>query len=797
MIRTYISLAIKYLIKQPSYSFLSIMGFSLAFAGVLYIYSHLSYQNRYDRHVETWNRVYRLSGEINLPDNENTHGLLGPRLAPTLKEDLASVENMTRLVPFQEKCIVTRGEEFYFEDQVYYADSTVFEVFPIPFIEGSPRDALVADGQVVISESIARKYFGKTAVIGEILTLNNFKDFVITGVTEDLPENIHHKMHILISGKSFNPEMQEMIEGRDSENFWRPFCYSFIMLREHTDVKDFEDAFPAFYEKYMAEFGSFLKADFNLIVTPLRDLHFTPQFSYDLPKGNRSYHYLLIVAGGFLLLISLLNYLNLFSASLASRNHSLGMFKVNGASRVHLLKILIWEWLVILLVSAAVAWFLFTGVHRYLQNWMEGGISASGLPAAVMLLLLGIIILVILSFFMVPVISRISRHPMNLLRGIVSGRNRGGRWLFGKGSVIIQITLSMILIILSMVITGQVRHMLKADTGFNPHNVVQVKLHAERESVDRIYSFKDELMKLSQVELASYSSNAPGESLGTAHFKLDNNGVEASKIVSLMAIDADYIPLMQMELKEGRNFDRNRPTDPQSGIILNEACIEFLGMGEKLSGKQIRNIEILGVLKSGAYNSLHEDSRPIAFYFETGNRGYMNVRLNTTDLRGAVNSIQEVYRELFQTIPFEVSFLDKTVEQMYRDDINQSKLLALFTMLNIVIANIGLFGLVALLNRQRTREIGIRKVNGALKWQVVFLLGKQLFIWVLLAVLIAVPVTWYITDLWLQSFASRVNFQWWVIPLGGLILLASVLITTGYMTLRSASKNPVDTLRYE
>ena len=795
MIRTYISLAIKYLIKQPAYSLLSIMGFSLAFAGVLYISSHLSYQNGYDKHVHTWDRVYRLSGEINLPDNENTHGLLGPRLAPTLKEDFASVENMTRLLPFEEKCIMTRGEDFFFEDQVYYADSTVFEVFPIPFLHGSPVQALVADGQMVISESIARKYFGKTEVIGEILRLNNSKDYVISGVIEDLPENVHHKMHILLSMKSLNPQVLEVFDGSDSENYWRPSCYHFIMLQSNAPIEDFESAFPSFYEQYMAEFGTFLKADFHLIVTPLKDLHFTPQFSYDLPKGNRSYHYLLIAAGGFLLLISLLNYINLFSASLASRTHSLGMFKVNGASRTHLFKILVWEWVVILISSGAIAWFLFTGVDIYLQTWLKGGVA--GLRSGGILFLLGLIMLLILFSFMIPVISRISRDPMNLLQNSTHGNNRNSRSMFGKGSVIIQITLSVILIILSLVITGQVRYMLRADTGFNPYNVIQVKLHAEIESPDRIYSFKDELQKLPEVELAAYSSNVPGEALGTSHFKLDQDGVEASKIVSLMAIDADYIPLMQMELREGRNFDRNRPTDPQSGIIFNEASIQFLGLGDSLTGKRIRNIEILGVLKNGDYNSLHEDSRPIAFYFMTGNRGYMNIRLNTTDVQGAIRSIQEVYETLFKSIPFEATFLDSTVEEMYRDDINQSKLLALFTILSIVIANIGLFGLVALLNRQRTREIGIRKVNGALKWQVVFLLGKQLFLWVLIAVLIAVPVTWYISDLWLRSFATRISFQWWVIPLGGIIILTSVLITTGYMTFRSASKNPVDTLRYE
>ncbi|MCK5693334.1 MAG: FtsX-like permease family protein, partial [Bacteroidales bacterium] len=241
----------------------------------------------------------------------------------------------------------------------------------------------------------------------------------------------------------------------------------------------------------------------------------------------------------------------------------------------------------------------------------------------------------------------------------------------------------------------------------------------------------------------------------------------------------------------------DQPTDSQTGIILNEACISFLGLGDSLVGKHIQQMEILAVLKNGKYNSLHEESRPVAIYFMTANRGYMNVKLNTADLSGALKYIEDTYYQFFDNIPFEYGFLDQTMEEMYRNDINQSKLLGVFTILSIVIANIGLFGLVSLLNRKRIREIGIRKVNGALKWQIVVLLGKQLVLWVAIAVVIAIPVTWYISRLWLQNFASRTSFSWWIVLLGGVIILLSAMITTAAMTLRASSRNPVETLRYE
>lgn len=797
MIRTYIAIAIKYLIKQPSYSLLSILGFSLAFASVFFIYSHVSYQTGYDKHVDTWDRVYRLSGEINLPANENIHGLLGPRLGPVMKEEIPAIENMARLIPFQEKAIITVDETIFFEEQVYHADSTLFKVFPMMFLYGSPGQALVADGKVVISESIALKYFGKSDVVGQSLNINNNKDFVITGVTRDLPDNTHHKLHILISMNSIQPQRLEQLNASNSENYWRPSAFHFILLGEHNHIEEVEAAFSGFYKKYMEEFGNFLKADFSLIITPLPDLHFTPQFAYDLPKGNRSYNYLFMGAALFILLIALLNYTNLLSASMAGRTRSLGVFKINGASRSHVYKLLVTESLIIITLSTLIAWFILTGLESYLNNWLGGALLSTGFHTGSFLVVVLIAIGVFTIAFLLSVISKIYQQPIHLLQGHSS--SIPGRKLFGlgKGSIVIQFTLSVILIMSSILITRQVQHLIRADVGYNTDQVVQVKLHASGPQVEKIFSFKEEVKRSPLVSAAAYSSNVPGESLGTSHFKLNVDGQEASKIVHLMTIDADYIPLMEMEFREGRNYDPTRPKEAQSGIILNEACIEFLGLGDSLAGKFIRNIEVLGVLKSGKYNSLHDDSRPIVFNFGTHTRGYLNVKLNTSDLQGALAYLEETYRQFFETIPFESTFMDQTVEAMYQNDINQSKLLGGFTLLSIVIANIGLFGLVALLNRKRIKEIGIRKVNGAQKWEIVFLLGRQLLLWVVIAVVIAIPITWYIARLWLQNFASQTSFAWWIIPLGGLVILLSALLTTALITLRASTRNPVETLRYE
>jgi putative ABC transport system permease protein len=589
----------------------------------------------------------------------------------------------------------------------------------------------------------------------------------------------------------------ERLASRESENYWRPMAYNFIMLGEQNSLQEFENAFPDFYVKYMAEFGDFLKAEFRLITTPLADLHFTPNYSYDLPKGNRSYHYLLITAGIFLLLIALLNYSNMLSASMSARTHSLGIFKVNGALKSHLYGMLITESYLILILATLIAWFLLSAVEPYFNNWLDGALVSSPWETGTLLLMTLLFVGISSLAFLLSVSSKIYRQPLNLLRGNPLPGSFNHPFRVGKVSIILQFTLAAILIISSLLIDHQVKYLLRAETGYDSENIVQIKLHAPNLPVERIWTFKEELAKSPMIGGAAYSSNIPGETLGTSHFKIDVDGTEASKIVSLLGIDADYIPLMNMEFREGRNFKTGNPGAPNSGIILNEAGVDFMGLGDSLAGKYIRNIEILGVLKNGHYNSLQDDSRPIAFYYETGNRGYMNVKIVSEDLPGAMNFIKKTYETFFTQLPFESTFMDETVEAMYRNDINQSNLLGVFTALSIILANIGLFGLVATINRKRIKEIGIRKVNGAQKSQLVVLLGKQLILWILIALIVAVPVTWYMIKIWQQGFANRAPFAWWTIPLGGLIILISGVITTLWITLRAANRNPVDTLRYE
>ena len=800
MIIKYISISLKYLLKHPGYSVFSILGLSLAFASVFLIYSHLNYQYGYDKHFENHNRVYRVSGSINLPDNENIHAILGPKLSPVMKDEIPVIVEYCRLRPFPSECVVTADEESYYEEQVYNADPSVFNVFPVKFLYGTPVEALTGVGKAVISKRMANKYFGKTDALGEKFKINQL-DYTVTAVIEDLPPNVHHRLDILISIQSMGPKAAEMFNAEFSENYWRPSCFHFIELGKNNSSDEVRRSFPAFYKAHMDEFGKRLNAKFDLILTPLPDVHFTPQFSYDYPKGNRSYIYLFIAAGIFLFFIATLNYTSLFSSSLTARVRSLGIYKINGAYGRQVYKLLISESFIVILTSALIAIFLISAFYTWTDDWIDQTPLKTMILSRNFFWLLFIILAFLSLAFLVPIILRANRNPVKLIKG-ERLRMHGKKFpIIGRGSVILQFSLSVILIISSLIITAQIKHMLSANIGYNPENVVQIKMHFPQVPTERIVTFKRELVKSPMIHKAAFSSNKPGEPLGTVYFDLDKGGTKESRIISLIGVDKDYISLMEMKMREGRNFNPEISTNNRV-VILNEAGVEFLGLGDSIAGTILPfndevNIEIVGVTESGKYNSLHDESKPVAFHPDISNRGYMNVKLNTSDVLSAMEHIKAVYNEFFDGFPFQATFMEETVDNMYTEDINQSKLLTMFTVLSVILANIGLFGLVSLMSRKKTKEIGIRKVNGAQSWQIIMRLNREMVVWILIAVIIATPLTVYLMDLWLRNFASRIEFKWWIIPAGGIIIFFTALLTTSWLTFRAANKNPVDTLRYE
>ncbi len=358
--------------RNKVFTILNLLGLSVGMAAFMLLLQFVVYENSFDEFHPDSDNIYR----VRYDGYQNGQRMFAcaaavPAVGPAMKNNFPEVLEYSWAFPLSG--VLTNDQDVsYREHKIQIATPSFLSMFSWEMLAGD-TSALSKPYTVVVTESTARKYYGDEEPIGKTLRFGDEYEFEIRGVTLDLPENVHHRMHILVSWNTFGPGMHERIVSKDSENFWRPFAYHFILLGEQNTIGEVEGVFPEFYEKYMAEFGNFLQAKFTLILTPLPDLHFTPNYSYDWPKGNRTYSYLLIVAGLFILLIALLNFRNLLSASMAARTRSLGVFKINGASRNQLYLLLMTESLMIMLVSVALAWFFLSGVESYFKNWLDGG----------------------------------------------------------------------------------------------------------------------------------------------------------------------------------------------------------------------------------------------------------------------------------------------------------------------------------------------------------------------------------------------------------------------------------------
>jgi len=349
----------------------------------------------------------------------------------------------------------------------------------------------------------------------------------------------------------------------------------------------------------------------------------------------------------------------------------------------------------------------------------------------------------------------------------------------------------------SITISKQLSFLIDSDVGFDKDNVLLIELPDEEAELLKVDAFKDELKKSTLFSHIALSNRAPGDVMGSIHFQLDVDGETVTKIVNSMSIDYDYIPLMGMKIKKGRNYTRERNKNVTQGIIVNEAFVDYCGFSDDIIGEKVNGVEIIGIIENASFASLHTEVEPILFLLNNNPSGYLNIRLKTSKIDQTINSLKESWTAFFPDVPFEFQFLDQRVEMLYKDDLRKGKLIQLFTLISFIISSMGFFNLATNISKQKTKEIGIRKVNGASIVEILIMLNKDFILMVIIAFIIAFPVAYYAMNKWLESFAYRIELSWWIFILSGFIALIIALITVSFQTLRAARRNPVLSLKYE
>jgi len=808
MLRNYFKVALRNLWKSKGYSAINIIGLAAGLGVCLLIVLYVIDELSYDRYNLKAERIYRVDADIYF-NNTQFYAVATPRpLAYTLVKEYPQVEQMVR-TNYQGDVMVKKGSNFIQDHRLVFADSTFFQVFTVPMIAGDPMTALNEPHSLVIDESAARRYFGGTDIVGKTLELENHTLCKITGVIQDMPAASHFHFSLIRPLRDFF--------NHGDENDWLSNNYtSYILLKPGVGRAFMQGRLDATVNTYLGrQLQTLLHTSvdelqrsgnhFKYELMPLTDIHLHSNKSYEFEaNGNIQFVYIFSIVAILILLIACVNFMNLSTARSANRAKEVGIRKVAGSTKGHLIAQFLTESVILSFISGLLALGVAILALPMFNTLAGKELHAAGLfsPRLLpVLVLLVFLVGVIAGSY--PAFYLSSFQPILVLKGkIASGFARRG---LRSVLVIFQFFISICLIVATLVIYHQLQYIRSRDLGFNREQVLVI--HSAYEAGDAIRGFRQELLKLSGVEDATLTSDLPTSGSGYSQngwFREPSMDAKRVTVMTTLFVDEHYIPTLGMQMVKGRNLSPVQfPTD-STAIVVNEAAAKMLGFtsvdNQKLyhPGNNMEPVEmhLIGIVKDFNYSSMHQKVGPLVMQL-SDNRGSMAVRLRPGTAVAMERQIEEKWKTMAHGLPFSYTFMDNDFNNLYHAEQHTGQVFITFAVFAILIACLGLFGLVTYAAEQRRKEIGIRKVLGANIGGIVTMLSRDFTILVGIAALIAFPVAWWAMNKWLESFAYRVDISWWVFVVAGISALGIALVTVSVQTVRAAVANPVKSLRSE
>ena len=812
MFKNYLTIAYRNLLKNKIFSLINILGLAIGMAACLLILQYVSFELSYDDFRKP--TIYRIS------DYGYMHGeMVGrraqtvPALAPALQRDIPEVVQSARLVhtaPLMSDPVMQVGDRSFHEEKIYFADSSFLNMFSYHMLQGNPDQALTQPSSVVISASMAHKYFPDQDALDQVLTFymgERGQTLVkVTGVFKDIPENSHLHTDFLIS---FNSIPWNLDENWDWGNF-----YNYIEVVPDTDPIVVKNKVATVLEKYRGEIlAEWRKGGYTreLDLQPIQRIHLDSNLEAEAEiNGNRRTVEFLMLIALFILFIAWINYLNLTTAKSAERAREIGIRKVAGSSRAQLIGQFMTESLLINLLGAALALTLSQLLLPTFRTFTGSHFSTEFNPSigwiAIAIFLVGALLSGLYPAFVLS-----SYQPIRVLKGNVkiSMHGLGLR----KGLVVFQFAASIGLIAGTLAVQQQLNFMRQQDLGLNMDQTLIVKGPGIKDSTyqSQLTFFKNETKKLPAIRQVSVSSSIPGRELSWGRGFYRPAHPENRHSIHIIAVDEDFFDLYEATFLAGRNFSEE--FSDQEAVIFNETAIRLLGFENAESAVQEKVIwdesdnqqfsrQIIGVVKNFNQESLHKEVAPMVFalkrYLNAPWAGeYYSLKMETPDYPAALQQVQAAWEKTFPNSPFDEFFLDEFFNAQYRADQRFGKVFSLFAALAILIACLGLFGLSSYMTLQRTKEIGIRKVLGASIPNIVSLLSREFAILIVMASIIILPIAYFGMQQWLENYAFRIEIRWWLLALPVILVWLLAFVTISFQTVKTALTNPAKSLRYE
>jgi putative ABC transport system permease protein len=736
----------------------------------------------YDRHFENANDLYRVIENQNLSGVANSFIVPTPgALAPALKEEYPEIIRSARCCP--NPLTLKKGDEF-IEETVTSVDKDFLKMFHIRFVHGDINTALNDPHSIVITEETASKYFGDQDALGKTLASRGYM-VTITGVVQPLPQNSHIRFNFLVP-------IEWLTELGGNINGWNERFNTYIELKKGTDSKVFEKKILDFIKKHKKESKS------EIFIQNIKKIHLYSYGKYAADSygtGDITYVRIWSLIAVFILIIACINFLNLSTAQSARRAREIGVRKVAGANKRVLVVQFLGESLLIVLAALAFAMvfveILLPGFCNLIGKQLEVNYQSTGLY-------LGLIAIVLFCGLLAgsyPAFYLSSLEPLDVMKGVIN--KNPGNAKFRRVLVIFQFSLSVLLIICTLIVEMQLKYIQNKNLGFNKDNIGYF-MFPTRPSDPKLESLKKELLNNQDILSVTRAWN-PFFNEGTRNgFTWAGKKERDDVYFHILGADADYAKTYKLELKEGRFFSSEFPTDA-GAIVINETAQKTLGFknptGEIITTPKGSKLNIIGVVKDFHFQSLHYKIEPLIMQTASSNNFY--IRMKPEKIISTVEFIKKVFKSFDPGLPIDFHFLDDDFDNLYQTEERMGKIFGYFSFLAIIISCLGLIGLSSFMTERRTKEIGIRRTNGAKSNEIFFLLLKEYIIWVLISIIIACPVAWYAMHTWLQNFSYRINLSWWIFALAGMLALVIALLTVSYQSYKAATKNPADSLRYE